>query len=593
MVLVLCAVFVLSAASAAYAGALPDPLDMTVAADTARVPGSPVPWIFIPFPVNAGEVVSEVLEKLDMPDGWVSSDLDSQTPLDDKTPVATGMIAQSPGMIRPIVVLGDVLGTGEIGLTQLIRLVQAFKGDSPLTGLYLLAGDLNENEEIDLGDLTMLATLILTGELPDPQNPAGPDSDVMAIANVSRRPLTDPMDNRDDPAAKKAANGANDFAFRFSSALLAEREDSDENFVCSPYSVWLPLAALLNATSEAKQPELLESLCAAGLTPEDINNAASRMLYGLSGEEQNKWNAHYGAGALVDPLKIANAIFVDRKQTVTEKFAEIFANDYLGASISVDFSAPEAVDAVNNWCSENTEGLIPKIIDSFDPDTVAAIANAIYFSDRWKLEFDPEQTKNDVFHSPNGDFMAPFMVRENELQRYYEDDAMQAMPLQFRTGGGLAVLLPKDGDAEGLLASLTDERLTGVLRGTDMREGTLLLPRFDIESGVMNLSDSLTALGVPLLDWADPAITELLDTPDPLFISQAVQSAKITVDEKGTTAAAVTVMAVAATSAAVPAPTEPFVMNCDGPFVFVLYGDTYDGGSQVLFTGIVNQPEAV
>ena len=42
--------------------------------------------------------------------------------------------------------------------------------------------------------------------------------------------------------------------------------------------------------------------------------------------------------------------------------------------------------------------------------------------------------------------------------------------------------------------------------------------------------------------------------------------------------------------AAPPQPAEPFEMICNKPFVFVLYGDTYDGGNQVLFTGIVNQP---
>jgi len=31
-------------------------------------------------------------------------------------------------------------------------------------------------------------------------------------------------------------------------------------------------------------------------------------------------------------------------------------------------------------------------------------------------------------------------------------------------------------------------------------------------------------------------------------------------------------------------------MICDRPFVFILYRQTHDGGTQVLFTGVVNQP---
>jgi len=81
----------------------------------------------------------------------------------------------------------------------------------------------------------------------------------------------------------------------------------------------------------------------------------------------------------------------------------------------------------------------------------------------------------------------------------------------------------------------------------------------------------------------------LIEENIPVWLSSAVHKAVIEVDEKGTTAAAVTVMAVEA-GAAMPEPTESFEMNCNKPFVFVLYGNTYDGGNQILFTGIVNQP---
>jgi len=39
-----------------------------------------------------------------------------------------------------------------------------------------------------------------------------------------------------------------------------------------------------------------------------------------------------------------------------------------------------------------------------------------------------------------------------------------------------------------------------------------------------------------------------------------------------------------------PAPTEPFEMVCNKPFVFILYGYTHDGSDQILFTGVVNRP---
>jgi serine protease inhibitor len=87
---------------------------------------------------------------------------------------------------------------------------------------------------------------------------------------------------------------------------------------------------------------------------------------------------------------------------------------------------------------------------------------------------------------------------------------------------------------------------------------------------------------------AAPLTGGLVEENIPVWLGGAVQKAVIKVDEKGTTAAAVTILP--APGATPPTPTEPFVMNCNKPFVFVLYDRTDDGGNQILFTGIVNQP---
>jgi len=408
----------------------------------------------------------------------------------------------------------------------------------------------------------------------------------VSIPELNARDLQATRGTGQNFSAKKVAKGANDFAFRFG-ALLA-KDIGNSNFVCSPYSVWIPLAALVNATDEQNKEGLLAALNAAGISGNDINEAASRMLYDLTKLENKELEKEYNV-PYYDPLKIANAIFVDNDVTLKRSFAQAFLDYYRGVVMGVDFKSQDAVDAVNKWASEKTDGLITGIVDKFDPLTVAAIANAIYFSDRWNREFDPEQTSEDVFHSPAGDSKAFFMLREGDNQVYYEDDIVQAMPLPFRTGGGLYIILPKDGDAAGLLASMTSGYFEEIRNDSILATGKLLLPRFSIESGVMELRDVLIALGVPLFDKAAAPLTGgLIEEDIPVWVSSAVQKAMITVDEKGTTAAAVTVMAMP--GAGMPEPTEPFEMNCNRPFVFVLYGNTYDGGNQVLFTGVVNQP---
>jgi len=402
------------------------------------------------------------------------------------------------------------------------------------------------------------------------------------VVNVKAIDLLAPVYGERDSAAEKAATGANDFAFRLSAALV--KNAGNGNFVCSPYSVWLPLAALLNATDAQNKPALLTALGASGITETDINRASSRMLYNLTNFQSREYKGYY------NPLKIANAIFVGKNVTLKKDFAQTFMDCYRGSSINVDFSSRDAVDAVNRWASENTNGLITNVIQEFDPLTVTAIANAIYFSDRWSWEFNSSQTKEGLFHAPELDTTASFMLRQGDAQIYYEDAKVQAMPLSFHHGGGLYIILPKTGGAEQLLSSMTNDYFNEIQRDSVQATGKLLLPRFSIESTIDDLAEALVTLGVPLFDEAIAPLTGgLIEEPLPVFLSDAIQKAVIKVDEKGTTAAAVTVMA-GATSAGPPEPTKPFEMICDKPFVFILYNYTYDGGSQILFTGIVNQP---
>ena len=401
------------------------------------------------------------------------------------------------------------------------------------------------------------------------------------IVRVSAKELIAPVYGEEDAAAKKVATGANDFAFRLSASLV--KNIKNENFVCSPYSVWLPLTALVNAANPQSKPALLTALGASGISESDINRSSSRMLYNLTNLQNS------GSGEHHNPLKIANAVFVGNNVTLKNDFAQTFMDYYRGSVLNVDFSSRDAVDAVNRWASENTSGLIRNLIQEFDPRTVAAIANAIYFSDRWSWEFNSGQTKEGVFHTPAEDTTALYMLREGNAQTYYEDNKVQAMPLYFKNGGGLYIILPKTGSAPDLLTSMTNSYFNEIQTNSVQATGKLLLPRFSIENEIKGLKETLEGLGVPLFDEAAAPLTGgLIEEGLRVWLSNAIQKAVIKVDEKGTTAAAVTVLSAVGTS--MPIPTRPFEMICDKPFVFILYEYTYDGGNQVLFTGVVNRP---
>jgi serine protease inhibitor len=356
--------------------------------------------------------------------------------------------------------------------------------------------------------------------------------------------------------------------------------------VCSPLSVWIPLTALVNGVNVQYKTALLTALGAPGIEDGDINNGVSRILYDLTRQRDKEV---YGEWNYQDPLKIANAIFVDDAVTIKDDFAQSFMDYYRGSSINVDFESPSAVIEVNDWVDKNTKGMIRDIISGFDPETLAVLANAIYFFDRWNWEFDAKDTKADTFYAPKGETKAFYMLREGDDQIYFEDEKLQALPLSFTAGGGLYILLPKDGDAAGLLASLTQDYFLAIQEGSTLAEGKLLLPRFSIDGDVMGLKNILITMGIPLFS-DDLPLTGLITERDAKLFD-AIHKAVIKVDEKGTTAAAVTLLPAGTTlGGPEPPPQKTFEMICNKPFVFILYDHTNDGGMQVLFTGMVNQP---
>lgn len=427
------------------------------------------------------------------------------------------------------------------------------------------------------------------GEEPAQTRTETEEAQSMETSDSKKQDQTSETDENNQTAADKtpdqdvARDEENGFALRFTEALLKQKKEG-ENLIASPYSAWLPLAALVNGCSGATQEQLLKVIGEAGIDAETLNQTVKAVNAGLSQEERRKSYEEYGE-TFESPLKIANALFVQKDATVNQTFEQLFSDNYDGKLFSVDFSDPSAANAINSWASEKTDGKIVEIVDSFDADTVAAIANALYFSDSWSSPFLEENTTEGTFHGAKQDENAEFMNQKLSDGIYYEDETMQAIVLWTASGGQMVLCLPKDGySAEEVLQSLTTEKLQKI-SGADYRCVQLSLPKFKLESNVFSIKEALEAMGIPLMQATDAALTEVLDN-EALYISSALQSAMVEVDENGLTAAAVTAMGLE--KMALMPETDPIELTFDSPFAFVLTGNGEDAGDQILFTGVVN-----
>ena len=320
-------------------------------------------------------------------------------------------------------------------------------------------------------------------------------------------------------------DGANGFAFRLTDELLSAKK-SGENLLVSPYSVWLPLAALVNGSDEAAKKEmlkipllsqwmvqvncLLNVLGAGKLSKEELNQMAGALNLLLLQEERRAMYEEAGE-TYEGPLKIANAMFVSRDGKVNESFAKQFETVFGGKLFDVDFADASAVNEVNRWAKEQTEGKIDKVIESFDPATSAAIANALYFSDSWANQFMKENNTDGVFYGAKGDEHAVFMNQKLKHAAYYEDGRMQAVVLNTIKGGEMVLFLPKPGiSPEEALKSLDAKKLQKIEEAEE-RCVQLSLPGFRMESEPFSLKEALEALGVPLTDERACHLTGLMD----------------------------------------------------------------------------------
>ena len=168
--LALCPVF--SAAAANEPGA-EIPEQRALAGDVARVDDEyPVETIFPAYPAD-GITVEELLEFLEIADygAWIQADMDAENGVAGSRLVCTGMVLNEEAYdngLSYLVIQGDVVGNGRVGLTQLVRLARAVTGQDPLEGLFEIAGDINENGRIDLSDLVMLAQIYVEATHTEP-----------------------------------------------------------------------------------------------------------------------------------------------------------------------------------------------------------------------------------------------------------------------------------------------------------------------------------------------------------------------------------------------------------------------------------------
>ena len=370
---------------------------------------------------------------------------------------------------------------------------------------------------------------------------------------------------------KTAAAGINQFGLKLLEAEASLKPNT--NVFLSPLSLYLALAMTEGGAAGKTQAAMRRVLeVPATTSDESMREAASALLQSL----------RMNRGV---ELSIANALWSSPKVPLSPAFVEQCRAVYDAEARSIDFQKPDAVDVINKWVSDKTKTRIPRIVT---PEIVrsafAMITNAVYFMGQWEREFPQTETREADFFLVSKATKKVQMMHQSRLKSSYRvGDGYEAAALSYKSSSiVMYAILPVEGiSPEQALARAPADTL---IKGNDRFDLELKLPKFTLDwSG--KLKTTLTKLGMGVAFEFPGA--EFAPLGSPLFyIGDVLHKTRLEVDEKGTVAAAATVVVVMVGSAA-PRELPLKVLEFNRPFAVVI-ADALTGAE--LFKGVVYEP---
>ena len=283
-------------------------------------------------------------------------------------------------------------------------------------------------------------------------------------------------------------------------------------------------------------------------------------------------------------LEVANRLFPDNNFSMLPDFLRVAAEQYGAVVQPVDTAdGATAARAINRWVSGRTRGLIPAIVTGQAvQDQALVLVNTVYLKADWAEPFLAGRTDDGEFTTgDNQTVTVPFMSdREPMSRRFVRLADADAVELPYQ-GGELAMWLIVPHDPGGLAAveeALDAEALTGLHSAAQKGLVDVTMPKWEQTLPPANLFKWLCPQGFCAgagFDGIAPGI----------FITAALHSAKVIVDEKGTEAAAVTAGIFAESG---PPPADLTIV-ADRPFLWaIIHQDT----GALLFVGRLVDPAA-
>ena len=348
-------------------------------------------------------------------------------------------------------------------------------------------------------------------------------------------------------------------------------EDKDKNIFISPLSILLALAMTYNGAVGDTNLAMAEALRFKGFDLEELNSGFHDLMISIKNADSDI------------ELAIANSIWYKLDYSVKEDFIERNKKYFSSEVNEIDFAAPEAVDTINGWIDKATKGKIEKMLTEIPPDAVMYLINAIYFKGNWTYPFDENLTSDDDFYLLDGSTKKVPMMSMEENFGYYSGDNFSGIKLPYgKEKMAMYIILPDEGvSLDSVTSSLDADKWNEIKESFYGSQVSLTMPKYKMEYGIKLLNDALAELGMGIAFGPGADFSGI--SPD-IFISKVLHKAVIEVNEKGSEAAAATVVEMVTS---MPMAEEIIEFRVDRPFFFVIADDRT---GSILFMGKVVEP---
>lgn len=270
-------------------------------------------------------------------------------------------------------------------------------------------------------------------------------------------------------------------------------------------------------------------------------------------------------------LNLADSIwFRDNENAlkVNGEFLQTNADWYDAQIYSAPFDG-STVDDINNWCKKHTDGMIEKIIDDIDVDSVMYLINALTFDAKWANLYEKHNIREKQFTNYDGGHGTVQMLASTE-RTYLSAKGVKGFAKNY-AGGKYSIvgLLPDmETDIYDYIDSLTGEQWMELWNSRQRASVSVEMPEFTYSAG-MEMNDVLKAMGMTdmfssnLADFSRLGHSEIGN----IYCGEVCQKTFIQVDRNGTKAAAVTIGTIKTDSVLI---IDQFSVILDRPFVYAI-----------------------